>query len=65
PDDADRALAVLDAFGAHVDAAAAAAPRAPLVALRTGGWLLRLVVEEHAAALAAAPTRLPEAIHAA
>jgi uncharacterized membrane protein YccC len=65
PDDADRALAVLDAFGAHVDAAAAAAPRAPLVALRTGGWLLRLVVEEHAAALAAAPSRLPEAIHAA
>ncbi|WP_243336772.1 FUSC family protein [Anaeromyxobacter soli] len=68
PGDAARALAALEALGARVDAAAAAAPRATLVALRTSGWLLRLAVEEHAGAPAAgagAPTRLPEVIHAA
>jgi uncharacterized membrane protein YccC len=66
PDDAARALAALEALGSRVDAVAA--PRAPLVALRTNCWLLRLAVEEHAAALgpgAGAPTLSPEVIHAA
>ena len=58
PDDARGALDALDALDAlrarvDADAAAAASPPAPLIALRTSVWLLQLAVQEHAAALAA------------